>query len=227
MKIVLVHGIFNTGHVMLWMKQQLTNAGHECFAPTIAPFDGRQGIEHAAKNLQRQIDQHFGYTAEIVIVGFSMGGIVARYYLQLLGGAERVSRFFSLAVPHAGSVWAYLPYPSKGIRQLRPKSDLLKELTATEHTLEKVALYSYRTPIDFTIVPSSSSIWPLAENKAFWVVLHLTVIFSPKIVAEISANLITQEWDSYWNELGWLMLVRVSSSTVSSFSVWGALSVAL
>ncbi|MCL1057249.1 lipase [Shewanella gelidimarina] len=195
MKIVLVHGIFNTGHVMRWMQQQFTRAGHECFSPTIAPFDGRLGIEHAAANLKRQIEQEFGLAEEIVVIGFSMGGIVARYYLQLLGGATRVRQFFSLSVPHAGSIWAYLPYPSKGVKQLRPKSELLNELRATEHILENVELYSYRTPIDFTIVPNSSSIWPVAENKSFWIVLHLTVIFSHKIVAEINRNLASQGGD--------------------------------
>ncbi|MFT5789063.1 MAG: triacylglycerol lipase [Shewanella sp.] len=31
--------------------------------------------------------------------------------------------------------------------------------------------------------------WPAAENKSFWIVLHLAVIFSRKITAEISINL--------------------------------------
>ncbi|MCL1048655.1 alpha/beta hydrolase [Shewanella abyssi] len=192
MKIVLVHGIFNTGHVMHWMKRQLELAGHECFAPTLASFDGRLGIEHAAKDLQEQINQAFGFADEVVIIGFSMGGIVGRYYLQCLDGARRVSQFFSLSAPHAGSWWAYLPYPSKGIKQLRPKSELLLKLAATENTLDNVQVYSYRTPMDFSIVPSSSSIWARAENKSFFIILHLSVIFSRKIVAEISANLATE-----------------------------------
>lgn len=188
MKIVLVHGIFNTGHVMRWMQHQLTKAGHECFSPTIGPFDGRLGIEHAAENLKQQINKQFGASGELVLIGFSMGGIVGRYYLQLLGGASRVSQFFSLSTPHAGSIWAYLPYPSKGVRQLRPKSELLGKLNATVSNLEGVVLYSYRTPIDLTIVPSVSSVWAVAENKSFWIVLHLSVIFSRKIVNEINGN---------------------------------------
>ncbi|WOT04704.1 esterase/lipase family protein [Shewanella youngdeokensis] len=181
MKIVLVHGIFNTGFVMRWMHNQLAKAGHECFSPTVAPFDGRLGVEHAAGNLQHQIEQRFGLTDDIVLVGFSMGGIVGRYYLQRLGGANRVTHFFSLAAPHAGSLLAYLPYPSKAMVQLRPNSALLAELNATQHKLKQIALYSYRTPLDFTIVPSKSSIWPMANNRSFWVVLHMSVIFSRKI----------------------------------------------
>ncbi|WP_299805731.1 alpha/beta fold hydrolase [uncultured Shewanella sp.] len=190
MKVVLVHGIFNTGHVMRVLQKRLQASGHECFSPTISPFDGRHGIEHAAKELGQQIDAIFGVDANIVLVGFSMGGIVGRYYMQRLNGARRVSQFFSLSTPHNGSYLAYLPYPSKGIKQLRPNSDLLVELAKSEAVLEGVKLYSYWTPIDFTIVPSSSSCWRVAENKSFIIILHLSVIFSRRIAKEICNEIV-------------------------------------
>lgn len=189
MKVVLVHGIFNTGHVMGILKRRLQRAGHQCFSPTVAPFDGRHGIEVAAKSLREQIDAEFGADDDIVLVGFSMGGIVGRYYLQYLGGAERVSQFFSLSAPHNGSYWAYLPYPSKGVRQLRPNSEFLLELAQSEAVLDKVKLYSFWTPFDFTIVPSSSSVWQIAENQRFMVFLHLSILFSRRIANEISHRL--------------------------------------
>ncbi|MCG9728510.1 alpha/beta fold hydrolase [Shewanella sp. Isolate13] len=190
MKVVLVHGIFNTGHVMRLLQKRLQQAGHECFAPTISPFDGRYGIEHAAENLRQQIDSALGCDEQIVLVGFSMGGIIGRYYLQSLDGARRVSQFFCLSTPHNGSYLAYLPYPSKGIRQLRPNSDLLVELAESEIVLEGIKLYSYWTPIDFTIVPSSSSFWHIAENQRFVIILHLSVIFSRRIAKAICHNIV-------------------------------------
>ncbi|WP_028766481.1 esterase/lipase family protein [Shewanella fidelis] len=190
MKVVLVHGIFNTGHVMRVLQKRIQAAGHECFSPTISPFDGRLGIEHAAANLSEQIDAFFGCDSEITLIGFSMGAIVSRYYLQYLGGATRVRQFFSLAAPHHGSYLAYLPYPSKGIKQLRPNSELLLQLASSESQLKKVKLYSYRTPIDFTIVPSSSSIWRVADNQSFIIVLHLSVIFSRRIAQTICSKLV-------------------------------------
>lgn len=190
MKVVLVHGIFNTGHVMHLLQKRLQQAGHQCFSPTLSPFDGRHGIEHAAKVLSQQIDATFGVDANIVLVGFSMGGIVGRYYLQRLGGARRVSQFFSLSTPHNGSYLAYLPYPSKGIKQLRPNSSLLVELANSESVLEGVKLYSFWTPIDFTIVPSSSSFWRVADNKRFIIILHLSVIFSRRIAKAICDEIV-------------------------------------
>lgn len=75
MKIVLVHGIFNTGRVLRWMKCQLEAQGHECFTPTLAPLDGRHGIEHASASLKQQIEARFGEKEPISLVGFSMGGL--------------------------------------------------------------------------------------------------------------------------------------------------------
>jgi len=159
MKIVLIHGIFNTGHVLFWIKWMLEKAGFECFSPSLWPFDGRKGIEYASQDLKRKINQRFGETEKITLIGFSMGGIVARYYLQKLDGAQRTKNFFSIATPHNGSYWAYFPYPTKGVKQLRPNSDFLNELNKNDHRLENLNLYSYWTPLDTSIMPSSSSYW--------------------------------------------------------------------
>jgi triacylglycerol esterase/lipase EstA (alpha/beta hydrolase family) len=47
-----------------------------------------------------------------------MGGLVARYYVQRLGGDERVHTLVTLGTPHAGTRWARaLPHPV--VRQLK------------------------------------------------------------------------------------------------------------
>ncbi|QDO82334.1 lipase [Shewanella psychropiezotolerans] len=188
-KLVLVHGIFNTGSVMNWMRRQFESQGFECFTPTLKPFDGSHGVEYAANNLKEQIDNRYGENQTLVLIGFSMGGIVARYYLQHLEGCSRSSHLFTISTPHSGSYMAYLPYPSKAMKQLRPDSELLKSLDESTDRLDGLKLYSYRTSIDYTIVPSTSSHWELAENKKFFVALHLSMVFSSKITNEILARL--------------------------------------
>lgn len=61
------------------------------------------------------------------VVGHSLGGIVARYYVQRLGGDETVHTLVTLGTPHGGTAAAYL-LPTPLARQLRPGSDLLAEL---------------------------------------------------------------------------------------------------
>ena len=189
MKIVLIHGIFSTGLLMFWIKRKLEQCGFECFSPTLWPIDGRKGIEFASANLKKQIDERFGPSEKISLIGFSMGGVVARYYLQELGGASRVDNFFSISAPHKGSYWAYLPYPSKAIKQLRPNSHFLKQLQASETNLKDVKLFSYWTPLDLSIIPSSNSYWRVAENKKFFSLSHISIIFNRKVIGEIISKL--------------------------------------
>ena len=189
MKIVLLHGIFNTGRTMNWMKRALEKHGFECFTPSLSPFDGRKGIEYDAANLKLQIDNRFGEAEKISLIGFSMGGIIARYYLQELGGMQRVENFFSISTPHHGTYWAYLPYPSKGRKQLRPSSDFLINLAKNQNKLKDVNLYSYWTPIDFVIIPNNSSYWKIAENKKFLSLAHFSMIFNENLVKEIVSKL--------------------------------------
>jgi triacylglycerol lipase len=189
MKIVLVHGIMNTGHVMFYIKRQLEKQGFDCYTPTLWPIDGNRGMEHAAQTLKTGIEKRFGPDQNITVIGFRMGGIVARVYLQKLGGANRTAHFFSLAAPHNGCYWAYLPCLGKGIKQLRPNSAFLKSLKADEDSLKGVKLYSYWSPLDTSIVPSSSSFWQIAQNNKFYFVLHPLIIFSPKLAREIVGQL--------------------------------------
>ena len=91
-KVVLVHGFLDTGWVFRRMKLRLECQGAVCLVPRLRPNDGRGGLEALASNLKRDVDAAFGPSAKIRIVAFSMGGLVSRHYLQVLGGAGRVLR---------------------------------------------------------------------------------------------------------------------------------------
>ncbi len=189
MTLVLVHGILNTGHIMSWMRKRLEQQGYSCIAPTIAPFDGRKGIAHAAKVLQETIDNELGKDAPIILIGFSMGGLLSRYYMQFLGGNKRVKALFTIASPHHGSYLAHLPYPSKAFVELRPNSDLLQHLKAHQQEIADIPLFSFRSPMDSAVVPSRSSHWSIANNQVFNVPLHMSMIFSRRVLAAILTHL--------------------------------------
>ncbi len=189
MTLVLVHGILNTGSIMSWMCKQLEQQGYRCIAPTIAPFDGRKGIAYAAKVLQETIDNELGKDEPIILIGFSMGGLLSRYYMQFLGGNKRVKALFTIASPHHGSYLAHLPYPSKAFAELRPNSELLQHLQEHQHKIANIPLFSFRTPMDSAVVPSRSSHWSIADNQVFKIPLHMSMIFSRRVVKAILARL--------------------------------------
>ena len=172
MHVILVHGVFDDGANLRDLEQALTAAGHTCWLPVLRPADGRLGILDLAEKLAAYIETHLPREAEIAFVGFSMGCLVARVYLQLLGGHARTRAFFSISGPHKGTLIAYL-YFGRGARDMRPGSVLLRILDATQAALEGIALFAYWTPFDVSVLPGWSGDWRLAsESLRTRVLLH-------------------------------------------------------
>ncbi|NBV53111.1 MAG: lipase [Verrucomicrobia bacterium] len=183
-KVVLVHGFLDTGWVFRRMKLRLERQGAVCLVPRLRPNDGRGGLVALAENLKRDIDTAFGPSAKIRIVAFSMGGLVSRHYLQVLGGAGRCEKLFTISSPHHGTATARM-YPSKGARDMRPGSIFLRRLHATEETLREVQLVSYHTPMDLMILPATSSVWPRALNLDFPVLLHPLMLSDEDVLSDV------------------------------------------
>ena len=183
MNIVLVHGFLSSGKIFCLMKKRFEERGFKCFAPTLKPIDAKYGLDDLAKKLKNEIENYFGNEDKFSLVGFSMGGVICRYYLQELNGLQRVNKFISISAPHHGSYLAYL-YPGKGMKQLQPNSDFLKNLNFKESYLQKISLYSFRTPFDLMIIPSTSSIWDIAINKKYFSFIHSYMLFSRKVIKD-------------------------------------------
>lgn len=184
MNVVCVHGIFDTGSIFNKMREHLAQRGIRCYAPSLTPSDGRAGLDELAKQLKHRIDDEFTLGQRISIVGFSMGAIIARYYLQRLGGLKRSQRFFSISGPHKGSVWSYC-YPGKGAKQMRPGSEFLRQLDASADCLQGMEIYSYWTPFDLMIVPPTSSLWDRARNIKISALCHPCMLGKQKLFTDI------------------------------------------
>ena len=191
-RVVLVHGIFEDGHAFNSLKRRLETHGIQCYVPQLKPADGRGGLDKIAEGLKADIDKEFGETEKFALVAFSMGGLVSRYYLQHLGGAERCEEFITVSTPHHGTKVAYT-YPTKGAFQMRPGSDFLKDLESTESTLGEIPITSYRTPMDLIILPTSSSIWARAENHSYNVALHPLMLQSKSVLNDIERRFTVAE----------------------------------
>jgi len=88
----------------------------------------------------------------IVLVGHSLGGLIGRYYVQNLDGADRVRHLLTLGTPHRGTAWACSGYlvghvlPS--LRQVVPGSRLLRDLADDRFPdgVRLTSMYSRRDP---------------------------------------------------------------------------------
>jgi triacylglycerol lipase len=188
-RVVLVHGIFEQGRNLITLKKRLEKRGFECYVPKMNPRDGRGGLDKLAIRLKQDIDNKFGPDAPISVVGFSMGGIVSREYLQHLGGAKRCETLITVSSPHHGTQLAWL-YPTLGAEQMRPGSEFLSNLAKSEPTLDGIKIVSYRSPLDLVIVPPRSSVWDRAENIEYPAVLHPLMLQSYWVVQDVERHLL-------------------------------------
>jgi len=191
MQIVLVHGIWDSGRVFRRMSNHLSECGHTCFAPDLKPSGGKHGLADLAKKLEAYISEQITPESSFALVGFSMGTLISRYYLQQLGGLERVSHFFSLSGPHRGTLTAHL-WPGKAARDMRFGSDFLKELNSDITFTEKIPVRTYRTPFDLMVCPASSSKLPGAENQISYAALHYRMLLQERIFEDIARTLASE-----------------------------------
>jgi len=124
--VVLVHGFFASAGVFRPLRARLEReAGARVATFTHAPCVGIRRIARTLSELVSRIPQG----TRITVVGHSLGGVVARWYVQEMGGHARVERTISLASPFGGvDVPRYLVGAD-----LHESSALLKRLRDRAH----------------------------------------------------------------------------------------------
>ncbi len=126
--IVLVHGIVDNRSVFTLLRRGLSRRGFGRVSTlnySILTGDVRVAAARLAQEVEA-ICAETGYE-RLHVVGHSMGGLIARYYVTRLGGDARVHTLVTLGSPHAGT-WTAYGWPSSLTRQLRPGSPLMREL---------------------------------------------------------------------------------------------------
>ena len=105
--VLLIHGIDDTRAVFQKMAVHLVLQGWSVYSLDLVPNNGNVGLDKLAKQIADYVTATFAPEQCLDLVGFSMGGIVSRYYVQRLGGINRVQRFITISSPHHGTVAAY------------------------------------------------------------------------------------------------------------------------
>ena len=187
--VLLIHGIFDTVTVFKQMSAYLSARGWSVYSLNLVPNFGIIGLEELAHGLADYIAKTFATEKPIDLIGFSMGGIVTRYYLQRLGGIERVQRYISISAPNHGTVMAY-SLPFTGVNQMRPNSELLRDLNRDgSELLGKIDFTFMWTPFDLMIIPAHSSRMTVGKEVKLPILLHKWMIKDERSLAEVAAAL--------------------------------------
>ncbi|MEU8731238.1 alpha/beta fold hydrolase [Streptomyces tendae] len=128
--VVLLHGFIDNRSVFLLLRRSLAQHGrHEIESLNYSPLTC--DIRTAAELLGRHVEEICERTGSerVDVVGHSLGGLIARYYVQRLGGDLRVRTLVTLGTPHAGTKVVPLANAHPIVRQMRPGSAVIEELT--------------------------------------------------------------------------------------------------
>ncbi|MEU4197088.1 alpha/beta fold hydrolase [Kribbella sp. NPDC026611] len=190
--ILLAHGIIDNHTIFALMRRHLARRGFSrvhTFSYSPLTLDVRRTAERMGREIEAICEE--SGSDQIHVIGHSLGGLIARYYVQRLGGDERVHTCVTLGTPHQGTVAAkLLPWPL--VRQVRPDSELMAELAepAPGCRTRFVAFYS---DVDQLIVPQRQARIRhpdlLASNVRVHGVGHLSLPFHGDVVHQITGVL--------------------------------------
>jgi pimeloyl-ACP methyl ester carboxylesterase len=127
--VLLLHGFIDNRSVFVVLRRSLRQHGwDQVEALNYSPLSC--DIRAAAALLGERIEAVCRRTGhdQVDVVGHSLGGLIARYYVQCLGGDARVRTLVTLGTPHSGTRAIPLLSAHPIIRQMRPDSDVIEEL---------------------------------------------------------------------------------------------------
>ena len=153
--IILIHGLWNNSSIFSSITSKLDDIGIEYFAPTLNHLYGITSIIELTNTLNELILEKYGFGKKVDILGFSMGGIIGRYWIQKFNGCNRIRRFISIGSPHKGTLIAQLvpKYPFKGISEMKINSKFLREMAINDFLLDDIECINFFTYWDLMVFP--------------------------------------------------------------------------
>ena len=161
--VVVVHGTFGDSQSLLErLESTLVSSGYCVFA---LDYGNRATgpIEDSAAQLKTYVDRVLAATgaAKVSMVGHSQGGMMPRYYIRFLGGADKVDDLVGLSPSNHGTSQPLLLTP--GLSYLCPSclqqktgSAFLHHLNAGDETPGDVSYTNIVTTHDEVVLPYTS-----------------------------------------------------------------------
>jgi triacylglycerol lipase len=190
--LVLVHGLLDTPAVFNGLKRELAGRRDPLLIPQLPLRLGRTPVRELAALLGSHIEAAFGSEQPLDLLGFSMGGVVARAWIQQLGGYRRTRRFISVGSPQQGTLTA-LPWPARlfgGIADLKWGSELLAGLNAHLDPLERIECHSFYSALDLAVLPGWRAVLPVGMRTMLPVLTHPQLLRDPAAIRPLARELL-------------------------------------
>jgi triacylglycerol esterase/lipase EstA (alpha/beta hydrolase family) len=183
--VILLHGFAMNRSQWLWLGRHLVGRG-------VGPLYGTsyfspQRVAVSARHLQKFVAYVMARedADEVDIVAHSLGGVVARFYIEKMGGAENVARLVTLGSPHRGTRLGRL-----GIVPVASELIAESELLLGLKPIDAVKYTSIWSRADAVVVPAeSSSVAPEGTDCVFDDLGHLSMLLSKKVADSVVEQL--------------------------------------
>ncbi|MEM9275240.1 MAG: lecithin--cholesterol acyltransferase [Cyanobacteria bacterium P01_F01_bin.143] len=116
------------------------------------PYDWRRDNRYSAKTLKRLLDIRLkawrkssgNSDAKVVLLAHSMGGLVSRYYLEVLGGWKDAKALFTFGTPYRGSLNA-VNFIANGFKKASiDLTDVMRSLPSVYQLLPTLEVIKYK-----------------------------------------------------------------------------------
>ncbi|MZD09395.1 alpha/beta fold hydrolase [Streptomyces sp. SID5785] len=187
--VLLLHGFIDNRSVFVLLRRALSEHGtRHLESLNYSPLTS--DVRAAAALLGRQVEELCERTGQerIDIVGHSLGGLIARYYVQRLGGDRRVRTVVTLGTPHSGTRVAPFADAHPIVRQMRPGSSVVEELREPAPGC-RTRFVSFWSDLDQIMVPLETACVDhpdlIAENVRVTGIGHLALPVHPAVTAAV------------------------------------------
>ncbi|MGO8739427.1 esterase/lipase family protein [Rhodoblastus sp.] len=162
------------------LQDRLRAAGRLAASATLDPPFA--GIDELADRLDEEVERLLAATgaAKVVLVGHSMGGLIARAYLARRG-RDRVAALITTGTPHHGSKLALLGL-GRDARQMEPGSAWLRELNSRPPPVPTHSIWSAR---DEFVVPRDSARLDGARETVLALPGHFGLLRAPQVLEAV------------------------------------------
>lgn len=167
--LVLVHGLWDTPRLFHRLRTALNGQRDPLLIPHLEHGLGQVPLIELARRLDQHINAAFGQETRVDLLGFSMGGLIARAWIQEFGGHQRTRRFVCVGSPQRGTLTAQ-PVPRAllaGIADMKLGSPFLRRLqTGLQRHPERLAALDCRSfycRFDLMVIPSWRGVLPVGS----------------------------------------------------------------
>lgn len=160
--VVLLHGFADNRSVFVLLRRALLrDADGTARRRTVVSLNYSPltcDIRAAAELLGRHVEEVRRRTGadRVDVVGHSLGGLIARYHVQRLGGDAVVRTLVTLGTPHSGTRVARPADVHPIVRQMRPGSPVIEELGRPAPGC-RTRFVAVRSDLDQIMVPTSTA----------------------------------------------------------------------